>query len=315
MVYSRRASHANSWYEGSAKVLKATVDDLFERVKDFQLGGDETLIGIISPHAGISYSGPTAAHVYKVLRNYIYGPKGSNVTHIFLLGPDHHKGFDGVEMSGAQQYETPFGALSIDTSVVSSVFQSLKAAGVQTTRMSQSTDEEEHSIEMQLPFISHILHHPPAGLTGAKNRIQLVPMLVGWTDRETEERIGAVLSSYSQDSHNIFVLSSDFCHWGSRFQYKYHYQKSEYPAIADAIIAMDHEGMEWLEKRDMNGWYEYLNKTHNTICGRRPISIGMEAVKNDISTTVRFLHYSQSNRCASLSDSSVSYASALITHR
>ncbi|RNF17904.1 protein MEMO1 [Trypanosoma conorhini] len=314
MAYSRRASHAGSWYEGSATMLKATVDDLLEKAKDFQWAGGETLVGVISPHAGISYSGTTAAHAYKALCHYIYGPKGNNVSHIFLLGPDHHQGFEGVQISGAEQYETPFGAIPIDTSVASDVYQALKAAGVRTAHMSQLTDEEEHSIEMQLPFISHILHYPPAGATRAKDRIRLVPMVVGWTDREVEERMGAVLSSYARDPRNIFVLSSDFCHWGSRFQYKFHYQKTDYPAIADAIIAMDHEGMEWLEKRDMNGWYDYLNKTRNTICGRRPISVGIEAIKNEKATSVRFLHYSQSNRCSGPSDSSVSYASAVITH-
>ncbi|ESL09834.1 hypothetical protein TRSC58_02441 [Trypanosoma rangeli SC58] len=313
MTYSRRASHAGSWYESSARTLKETVDDLFGKAKDFKWGSDETLVGVISPHAGISYSGTTAAHVYKAFRDYIYGPKGSNVSHIFLLGPDHHKGFEGVELSDAQEYKTPFGAIPVDTSLVSDVYEALKAADIKAARMSQSSDEEEHSLEMQLPFISYALHYPPAGATPARDRIRLVPMVVGWADREMEERMGAILSSYARDSRNIFVLSSDFCHWGSRFQYRFHYQKTDYPGIADAIIAMDHEGMKWLEKRDMNGWYDYLQKTRNTICGRRPISVGMEAVKNEKAASVRFLHYSQSNRCAGPSDSSVSYAGGIIT--
>ncbi|KEG14986.1 protein MEMO1 [Trypanosoma grayi] len=276
-------------------------------------GDNEQLVGVISPHAGISYSGNTAAHVYAALHNYLYGAKGSEVTRIFLLGPSHHKGFEGVEMSGAQQYETPFGPLAVSTITVEEVAQALRKANVPVGRMSKVTDEDEHSLEMQLPFVSHILHYPPSGATAAKGRVELVPMLLGYMNRGMEDRIGAVLSAYCGDPCNIFVLSSDFCHWGSRFQYAFHYQKANYPEIAEAIIAMDHEGMDWLEKRDINGWHEYLAKTKNTICGRNPISAGMVALKNRKTVSVRFLHYSQSNRCANLSDSSVSYAGAVIT--
>lgn len=314
MSYSRRAAHAQSWYEGSEKALKNTVDCLFANVKDTPWSDDKTLVGVISPHAGISYSGQTAAHVYMALRNYVYHAKGNRVTRIFLVGPSHHKGFEGVEVSDARQYETPFGSLSVDTSLLSNIYQELSCAGVPVGRMSRSTDEEEHSLEMQLPFISHILHYPPNSSVPAKERVRLVPMLIGWADRDMEERIGAVLSSYCRSPHNIVVLSSDFCHWGSRFQYTFHYKKSDYPAIGDAIIAMDHEGMDWLEKRDVNGWYEYLGKTRNTICGRRPISVGMIALKGAKTASVRFLNYSQSNRCSGFSDSSVSYAGAIITH-
>lgn len=314
MSYSRRASHANSWYEGSKKLLKDTVDRLFADVKNFSFDGDRTLLGIISPHAGINYSGQTAAYVYTALRNYLYSSNNQeDVTHIFLLGPSHHKSFEGVELSNARQYETPFGALSIDTSLIAKIHQELRSACVPVGYMSRSTDEDEHSIEMQLPFISHILHYPPQCAVPAKERVQLVPILIGWTDRAMEERIGAVLALYFKDPRKFFVLSSDFCHWGSRFQYTFHYKRSEYPAIGDAIIAMDREGMDLLERKDVNGWYDYLAKTHNTICGQRPISVGMAAVERDSAASVHFLHYSQSNRCSGPSDSSVSYASAVIT--
>lgn len=314
MSYSRRASHADSWYQGSKTLLKTSVERLFSDVNASLSDCDRNLLGIISPHAGINYSGQTAAYAYTALRNYLYSPNNqNNVTHIFLLGPSHHKGFEGVELSNARQYETPFGALSIDTSLVSKIHQELCCASVPVGYMSRSTDEDEHSIEMQLPFVSHILHYPPQGAEPASERVQLVPILIGWADRAMEDRIGAVLATHLKDPRKVFVLSSDFCHWGSRFQYTFHYKKSQYPAIGDAIIAMDHEGMDLLEKKDMNGWYDYLAKTQNTICGRRPISVGMAALERDKATSVRFLHYSQSNRCSGPSDSCVSYASAVIT--
>lgn len=37
----------------------------------------------------------------------------------------------------------------------------------------------------------------------------------------SEARYGGHLAPYLADSSNLFVVSSDFCHWGSRFQYTF----------------------------------------------------------------------------------------------
>lgn len=50
---------------------------------------------------------------------------------------------------------------------------------------------------------------------------KLVPILVGATSDKSEAEYGQLLAPYLADPTNIFVVSSDFCHWGSRFQYQY----------------------------------------------------------------------------------------------
>jgi predicted class III extradiol MEMO1 family dioxygenase len=37
----------------------------------------------------------------------------------------------------------------------------------------------------------------------------------------SEARYGALLSPYLSDPANLFIISSDFCHWGSRFRYTF----------------------------------------------------------------------------------------------
>lgn len=39
---------------------------------------------------------------------------------------------------------------------------------------------------------------------------------------------GEIFAKYLADPQNLFVISSDFCHWGSRFRYTY-YDKSAGP--------------------------------------------------------------------------------------
>ena len=38
----------------------------------------------------------------------------------------------------------------------------------------------------------------------------------------SEARFGELLAPYFDDSRNFFVISSDFCHWGSRFSYTFY---------------------------------------------------------------------------------------------
>ncbi|GET93181.1 hypothetical protein, conserved [Leishmania tarentolae] len=316
------APHGRGWYEAIPDRLKATIDDYWsETTHRYDDEGRECsrMTGLIAPHAGMSYSGRTASEAFAVFREYLYaeGSKGRDLERVFILGPSHTKGFEGCELSAASVYETPFGPLKVDTAAVDHVITDLRKAGVEATTASRHTDEAEHSIEMETPYLSHILHYPPtttgAPVQPAVGRIAIVPIIVGWTDRQDEKAIYDVLKSYMDDARNFFIFSSDFCHWGDRFSYTYHYKRTEYPNIGDAIIAMDHAAMNLLEKRDLESWYAYLQKTKNTICGRAPISIGMQRWANEVNKArVKFVHYSQSNKCKDADDSSVSYAAAII---
>lgn len=62
---------------------------------------------------------------------------------------------------------------------------------------------------------------------------------------------------------------------------------------------------------------EYLDRTGNTICGRKPIGVllGMlsEMEKEGKKAKLQFIRYEQSSKCTSVAGSSVSYASAYIS--
>jgi AmmeMemoRadiSam system protein B len=87
--------------------------------------------------------------------------------------------------------------------------------------MSPSIDEAEHSLEMHLPYIHKklSLQHPTLPVSAYP---PLVPMMVGSTSTATERAFGKLLAPYLADESNAFVISSDFCHWGSRFAYTYY---------------------------------------------------------------------------------------------
>lgn len=121
--------------------------------------------------------------------------------------------------------------------------------------MSQSVDEDEHSIEMHLPYIHRLLQlqYPNTPTTEYP---PLVPIMVGSTSAGTESAFGAVLAPYLADPSNVFVISSDFCHWGLRFRYTYYVPHApkpgpRLPISSDALPQPGMDSDDVLESIDM----------------------------------------------------------------
>lgn len=145
-----------------------------------------------------------------------------------------------------------------------------------------------------------------------KDQFTIVPILVGSLNPEQEAQYGSLLAKYFMDPTNLFVISSDFCHWGQRFSYTY-YDRSCGP-IHKCIEQLDKQGMDIIETLSPTAFTEYLRKYNNTICGRHPIGVMLGAVKalqdqGFKNMSFKFLKYAQSSQCLDMEDSSVSYAS------
>lgn len=196
--------------------------------------------------------------------------------------------------------------------------------------MTASEDSDEHSLEMHLPYIYHIFREskqhgkPPP----------LVPILVGNTKPSVEKVFGTLLGPYLADPSNIFIVSSDFCHWGSRFNYTYYLPSStadpargvalrirdepEDPPLNQSIARIDKLAMEGVESGKHDAFLATLKDTGNTVCGRHPIGVVMAAIEHleaegKVSAEkgkFRFVRYERSSEVEDGSDSSVSYASA-----
>ncbi|KAJ8751848.1 hypothetical protein K2173_026046 [Erythroxylum novogranatense] len=281
----RRASHAGSWYTDNPEKL---VEELDGWLRAAALPKSPDVRGVIAPHAGYSYSGAAAAYAFGNI-------DPTNISRIFLLGPSHHYYTPKCALSTATVYKTPIGDLPIDLEVI----EELKATG-KFELMDLRVDEAEHSMEMHLPYLAKVFEGHP---------IKVVPILVGAVSAENEVLYGRLLAKYVDDPSNFFSVSSDFCHWGSRFNYV-HYDK-KYGAIHKSIEALDKMGMDIIETGDPDAFKQYLSDYENTICGRHPISVFLHMLKNcSTKIKIKFLRYEQSSQCKTMRDSSVSYASA-----
>lgn len=71
----------------------------------------------------------------------------------------------------------------------------------------KDADEEEFGIEMQLPFIAKVI--------GIEN-CDLIPIMVGSLDQLSEKIYANLLYKYFAQPDTLFVISTDFCHWGEK---------------------------------------------------------------------------------------------------
>jgi AmmeMemoRadiSam system protein B len=316
--YIRRAIHAGSWYPSDKHALDATLSEFLRKVdrditKDPQIVIDNdqnraSLRALVVPHAGYSYSGPTAAYAYRALSNALkpQPPANSSIETIVVLHPSHHVYLKGCAVSGASELETPLGNLIVDDSLRSEV-QLLSSLFDRS--MDQSTDQDEHSGELQYPYIRKVLND-----TDQAEKIKVLPIMVGALDNALEEEAGRLLASILARPSVLTIVSSDFCHWGRRFQYQPRGVNGT--AIFKHISDLDHEGMSHIEMQEPTAFASYLKRTSNTICGRHAIGVWLHAVKSNRAANVetldvKFVRYAQSSSARTMEDSSVSYASAV----
>lgn len=281
---SRRATHAGSWYTEDARTLDKQLGGWLTKAS----GAEKPARAVIVPHAGYSYSGPTAAYGYKLLDVH-------SINTIFILGPSHHAFLSKCGLSRLSEYETPVGNLKLNRAIISELYDT-----GDFEYLTVDVEEAEHSLEMHLPYISKVMSAKQGDFT-------IVPIMIGSLSKEFEDSYGKLLAPYLLRKDIIFVVSSDFCHWGKRFDYTL-YDKEKGPIYA-SIEALDRRGMATIETGDPSEFKAYLRETKNTICGRYPISVLMWALKHtNQQFAIQSIHYEQSSQCTSTRDSSVSYA-------
>ena len=299
----------------------------------------------------------------------------SQVDRVLLLGPSHHLYTRKCALSASESWGTPLGDLRVDAEEMESLLERGRSGGGESPSplspnplfdvLERSDDEAEHSLELHTSFIRRVLERRKGGKGKSETIPPLIPVMVGALSPEAEAATAAALLPLARDPRTLVVVSSDFCHWGSRFQFqslgegasddeqegasgggggasgggggggggggagggvpKRRDKGTE--TIADAIERLDRRGMRLIEQQDGPRFRAYLSATKNTICGRFPISLFLEVLRQlreeggggdpssslpPLRHSVKFVAYDQSQRVARRSESSVSYAAALV---
>ncbi|MBI3783200.1 MAG: AmmeMemoRadiSam system protein B [Deltaproteobacteria bacterium] len=269
---------AGRWFSANASALR---DDMRHWLDGATPPSMPLVRSLIVPHAGYIYSGSVAAQAYATLRSVSYA-------RVVLLAPSHFSRFRGVAVLRWDGFETPLGRVGIDRETV----QRLLA---QPCFVENDTAyDEEHALEIQLPFVRMVL--PQA---------KLVPLLVGDLTAEDNCAVADALRPLD-DGDTLFVVSSDFIHYGSRFDYL-PFPADERDRVKERLRALDLEAIDLVCAGDLDGFRRYLSRTGATICGRAPIAVFLELHRRR--SVGRLLCYRTSLDVTGDYEHSVSYAS------
>ena len=272
----RRAAVAGSWYPANPGTLAADVERyLGDAALDAVAGRPRALI---APHAGLMYSGPVAAFAYKATRNVSYGS-------IVLVGPSHFVPFRGVSIWADGAWETPLGPVNVDRDLAAA----LQSACREIVEL-PAAHGREHSLEMQLPFIAHLLPGVP-----------IVPLVMGHQTRETAFQLADAIARVigarendSNDSNVLIIASSDLSHYEN----------------AQVAAAMDRVVLEHVEALDADGLMDALEEEPRHACGGGPMVSVLRAAKQLGATAARVLRYADSGDVSGDKSAVVGYMAA-----
>jgi MEMO1 family protein len=265
----RPAAVAGSWYPGHPATLASAIDQYFGGVSE-SVTGD--IIALLSPHAGLMYSGPVAAHAYRQLEGRAYDV-------IVLVGPSHHVGFEGVAIMPRGVFETPLGDVDVSAEDADTII-----ANTPIVSEVPAAHRREHSLEMQLPFLQRVLPGVP-----------IVPLIMGHQSRATIEALAEGLASAMASRRALLVASSDLSH----------YHDTRRAALLDRVI------VDAVDRFDPEAVERALARDPGHACGGGPIVSVMRAARALGAADARVLCYADSGAVSGDTTAVVGYCSAV----
>ncbi|MDR3518195.1 MAG: AmmeMemoRadiSam system protein B [Azospirillaceae bacterium] len=192
MTSIRETAVAGAFYPAAAGPLQAMIEsclaDTEQKVTQPVARDPRLPKAIIVPHAGYIYSGPIAASAYARLR-----PLRGRITRVVLIGPSHRVAFTGLAVTGARAYQTPFGPVALDRPAIEALLTLPEVVEL------DEAHGPEHSLEVQLPFLIHVL-----------GPFTLVPIVAGFA---TPDAVARVLERVWGGPETLIVVSSDLSHY------------------------------------------------------------------------------------------------------
>ncbi len=274
----RSPAVAGQFYPADSKELRKVIEWCFRH----ELGpgdlpeandGPCALPGVVAPHAGYQFSGPVAAHTYKVLAE-----SGTPET-VVILGPNHTGLGSAVATMTDGAWRTPLGSVEIDSEFATAL---VRECGVMDDDLTSHANE--HSIEVQLPFLQYVYG------TG----FRFVPVCMAMHDLQTAREVGEAIVDVAKelDRNTVVIASTDFTHYEPHDQA----QKKDRKVI-ERITALDEAGM-----------IEIVERYNVSMCGVGPTAATIVAVKAMGASDGELLKYATSGEVSGDYSQVVGYA-------
>ncbi|MGQ9731541.1 MAG: AmmeMemoRadiSam system protein B [Candidatus Zipacnadales bacterium] len=253
------------FYVDDAEQLRTQITRYLDQAHVPDLAGD--LVAVMVPHAGYAYSGPVAAYAYKALRGKPYRTA-------IILGNSHRAYFRGAALSPDEWWDSPLGPVEVDRTIT----EQLIAKG-DPFIVSRAAHAEEHSLEVQVPFLQMVL---PG--------IRIVPLLLADATEDDCRKVAAALAPIVERNEVVLVTSSDMAHYP-----QYDAACGADRAMLEAIATLD---IERLYRKDRELMAKNIPNLHCTLCGLDAVATTIMVANTLGVTEAKTLKYANSGDTA-----------------
>lgn len=258
----RRPVVAGSFYPDAPDRLRSVVGDLFIVAAGVPPATGNVHgkppIGLLVPHAGLVYSGVTAAVAWSQL---LPGDAAAPPT-IVILGTNHGAAWlDGIGAWDSGVWRTPLGDVGVDNDLARAIVELGPPFSVDL-----EAHDMEHSIEVQLPLLQTVSPHA-----------RIVPLAVscgrGPRAVETGARLGELLRRRrEQGADVVIVVSTDMAHYPPAPSCE-----RATRALLPSIVAVDAPG---LADREASVRIAGGRGLSCGMCGIEPAVLGLAALRS-----------------------------------
>jgi hypothetical protein len=196
---------AGQWYEGNAKALARTVDEYLDNAQLPELDGE--VIAVIAPHAGHKYSGAVAGYAFATLRAERRDERSEERSRsavskiVAVIAPMHHPYREPLITTSHDAYRTPLGDVPVDKDILNELDLELKSE--LGFGLSPVSNDPEHSLEIELPFLQRAL----------TSDWKLLPVMVRAQEPRVSQGLGKALAKVLRDKNFALVASTDLSHF------------------------------------------------------------------------------------------------------
>ncbi len=269
----RSPAVSGQFYPNSPSRLNSMVESMLLDVTP------EKVIGAVSPHAGLIYSGYVAGALY----SHIALPDV-----FILLGPNHTGLGPIASIMTEGEWVIPTARFRINHEVAEELLR-------RTDILTPDTKAHlfEHSLEVQLPFIAYRAHQDRRDLP------EIIPIVLGPLAIEECKRLGEAISSLIRDRrlNSVIIASSDMSH----------YERD------DLARQKDRKAIERILSLDPEGLFLTVRQERISMCGYIPSTVMLFASKGLGARNTRLIKYMTSGEVSGDYDQVVGYAGIIIS--
>jgi predicted class III extradiol MEMO1 family dioxygenase len=293
----RHPAVAGQFYKGSPEAL-------MKQVREFIVPGvvKTKALGIVSPHAGLMYSGSVAGAVYSRIE----------LPDTFvLIGPNHTGLGAPVSLMASGQWETPLGLVEIDESLATSILS--KSTHIREDSLAHL---REHSLEVQIPFIQHF-----------KKEFKIVPIQMLDTRLETCKEVGRAVAEAIKERNQEPGVRSQRSEYEKNRISKVNSEPRTPIAQLPLIIASsdmshyeraavakdkDFKAIQKILDLDPEGLYRVVKEYGITMCGYGPAVSMLVACKHLGASKAELIKYTNSGDVSGDYEQVVGYAGVVV---